>query len=248
MERTQASGMTLGTITEWDREKGYGWIAAGGRRVFAHIKEFERGQRRPVAGDEVTFSAGTDGQGRACAKEIRLVNQTARIGEGAWVLLALLLVPPIAGGIHDGLPWWVVPAWYAVASVVAWSLYASDKRRAREGRWRVKETTLHLVEMLGGWPGAFLAQRKFRHKTVKRSFQSGFWFAVVLHQFIAIDELSNSAGIDAIWEWGVETWRGMVEVPGDLSQGCGVRCGSISLRSVGISDQLNRGRGGFIDE
>ena len=207
-----------GTITAWDREKGYGWIAAGGRRVFAHIKDFERGQRRPVVGDEVTFSSGTDAKGRACAKGIRLVKDATRIrgqiGIGAWVLLGLLLVSPIAAGIHDGFPWWVIPAWYAVASVVAWSLYASDKRRAREGRWRVKEGTLHLAEILGGWPGAFLAQRRFRHKTVKWSFLVGFWFAVVLHQFIAIDELTDSAGIDAVWEWGVERWRGMVKVPG----------------------------------
>ena len=62
-----------------------------------------------------------------------------------------------------------------------------------------------LVELAGGWPEAFLTQRKFRHKTVKRSFQAGFWFAVASHQFIAIDELPNSAGIDAI----------LREVPGE---------------------------------
>ncbi len=203
-----------GKITEWDRAKGYGWIATGRRRVFAHRREFERGQRRPGMGDEVTFSSGTDTQGRNCAKGIRLVIQTARIGPGAWVILALLLVPPIAAGTHDGFPWWVIPAWYAVASVVGWSLYASDKRRARDGGWRVKEATLHLAEVLGGWPGAFLAQRRFRHKTAKRSFQVGFWFAVVLHQFIAIDELTDSAGIDAALQWVVETWPGIVKVPG----------------------------------
>lgn len=193
-----------GHLTEWHDAKGYGWIAAGEKRVFAHIKEFECGQRRPVVRDEVIFTPGTDEQGRLRATAVRLVRQTARIGNRAWLALTLLLVLPIAGGIHDGFPWWLIPAWYAVASVVAWSLYASDKRRAREGRWRVAETTLHLAEILGGWPGAFLAQRKFRHKTAKRSFQGGFWFAVVIHQFIAIDELTNSAGIDAAWRWVLE--------------------------------------------
>ena len=125
------------------------------------------------------------------------------------MVLVLLLVLPIAGGIHDGLSWWLIPTWYAVASVAAWSLYASDKRRASEGRWRVAEKTLHLSEILGGWPGAFLAQRKFCHKTAKRSFQGGFWLAVVIHQFIAIDELTNSAAIDAAWRWVVEK-RGVI--------------------------------------
>ncbi len=187
-------------LAEWHDAKGYGWIDAGGRRVFAHIKDFAPGQRRPVAGDEVTFTPGTDEQGRPRATAVRLVKQAARIGPGAWGMLGLLLVAPVAGGIHDGFPWWMIPAWYAVASLVAWCLYASDKRRAREGGWRVEETTLHLVEILGGWPGAFLAQRRFRHKTVKRSFQGAFWLAVAIHQFIAIDELTNSALIDAMWK------------------------------------------------
>lgn len=200
-----AGSAASGQLTEWHDAKGYGWIVSGGKRFFAHIKDFQSGQRRPRAGDEVSFSPGTDEQGRTRATGIRLVGQTSRIGLGAWAVLLLLLAPPIAGGIHDGFPWWVVPAWYAVASLVAWCLYASDKRRARQGLWRVKETTLHLAEILGGWPGAFLAQRKFRHKTVKRSFQGAFWLAVVIHQFIAIDELTNSAGIDGIWRWVVNS-------------------------------------------
>ncbi|MCB9872536.1 MAG: cold shock and DUF1294 domain-containing protein [Planctomycetaceae bacterium] len=195
---------TSGRLIEWHDAKGYGWIEAGGKRVFAHIKDFVPGQRRPVAGEELTFQPGTDEQGRPRAKELRLVRRTSRIGIRAWLILGLLLVAPVAAGIHDGFPWWLVPAWYAVASVVAWGLYASDKRRAREGAWRVKETTLHLAEILGGWPGAFLAQRIFRHKTAKRSFLAGFWFAVMFHQFIAIDELTNSAAIDAAWDWVVE--------------------------------------------
>lgn len=191
-----------GRLAEWNDGKGFGWIVApGGNRVFAHIKDFERGQLRPVAGDEVTFTPGTGEDERPKAVAIRLVRKTARIGAGAWLGWVLLLVLPIAGGIHDGFHWWVIPAWYAVASVVAWCLYASDKRRAREGLWRVKETTLHLTEILGGWPGAFLAQRKFRHKTVKRSFQGAFWLAVLIHQFIAIDELTNSVAMDAAWRW-----------------------------------------------
>lgn len=201
-EKYRAEGVTQAgafRIIEWHDAKGYGWIDAGGKRVFAHIKDFVPGQRRPAAGDEVTFTPGTDEQGRPRAAAVRLVKQAGRIGPGAWAMLALLLVAPVAAGIHDGFPWWMIPAWYAVASVVAWCLYASDKRRAREGRWRVKETTLHLVEILGGWPGALLAQRRFRHKTVKRSFQGAFWLAVAIHQFIAVDELTNSALIDAVW-------------------------------------------------
>lgn len=191
-----------GMLRAWEDAKGYGWVKSGEKRYFAHIKAFCDGQRRPTDGDEVTFTPGVDEQGRLRATEIRLVRQTARIRFGAWLVLALLLVPPVAGGVHDGLPWWLVPAWYAVASIIAWRLYASDKRKAREGAWRERESKLHLAEILGGWPGAFLAQRRFRHKTAKRSFKAVFWLAVMIHQFIAIDELTHSAGLDACLRWG----------------------------------------------
>jgi uncharacterized membrane protein YsdA (DUF1294 family) len=74
-------------------------------------------------------------------------------------------------------------------SVFAFFAYRSDKRYAEAGQWRIPEATLHLISLLGGWPGAFLAQRVFRHKTSKLSFQSVFWCVVALHQFLAIDSL-----------------------------------------------------------
>ena len=76
-----------------------------------------------------------------------------------------------------------------LASFVAFFIYRSDKRRAEAGEWRIPESTLHLVELLGGWPGAFLAQRQFRHKTSKISFQVVFWMIVLLYQLIAFDSL-----------------------------------------------------------
>jgi uncharacterized membrane protein YsdA (DUF1294 family) len=43
----------------------------------------------------------------------------------------------------------------------------------------VPERTLHLLALLGGWPGAILGQRHFRHKTRKVSFLFAFWAVVV---------------------------------------------------------------------
>jgi uncharacterized membrane protein YsdA (DUF1294 family) len=57
-----------------------------------------------------------------------------------------------------------------------------DKEAARKtGRRRRPEQTLHLLSLLGGWPGALLAQRMFRHKSSKQSFQETYWITVVLH-------------------------------------------------------------------
>lgn len=70
-------------------------------------------------------------------------------------------------------------------------MYGSDKRRAQAGEWRIPEFTLHFAELAGGWPGAFLAQRIFRHKTSKISYRIVFWLIVLLHQYIALDSLMN---------------------------------------------------------
>ena len=66
-------------------------------------------------------------------------------------------------------------------SLIAFITYALDKAAARAGRWRTQESTLHLLALIGGWPGALLAQRQFRHKTAKTSFLVIFWATVLLN-------------------------------------------------------------------
>ena len=77
------------------------------------------------------------------------------------------------------LPW---PLWiYLGMSIVALVLYGTDKSRAAQGKWRVSERTLHACELAGGWPGALLAQRLFRHKNCKRDYLVLFYAIVALH-------------------------------------------------------------------
>ena len=77
--------------------------------------------------------------------------------------------------------WALVPTVYVAMSFVTFIVYAMDKRAARRGAWRTPESTLHLLELLCGWPGAWFAQRVLRHKSVKTSFRIVFFIAVVLN-------------------------------------------------------------------
>ena len=86
-----------------------------------------------------------------------------------WALLAALVPPP---------EWQRLAGFYTLASVVTFLFYGLDKRAATRGGWRTSEARLHLFELLGGWPGALLAQRVFRHKTRKAEFQVVFYLAV----------------------------------------------------------------------
>ena len=68
-----------------------------------------------------------------------------------------------------------------IMSLVTFVAYGFDKRRAQTGGRRVPERTLHFMALLGGWPGALMGQRVFRHKTQKISFQIVFWLCLCLH-------------------------------------------------------------------
>jgi len=69
----------------------------------------------------------------------------------------------------------------AAISPICFVALGLDKQRARNGKRRISEKTLHLLELWGGWPGGLLGQRAFRHKTRKLSYQLIFWLIVGLH-------------------------------------------------------------------
>jgi uncharacterized membrane protein YsdA (DUF1294 family) len=74
-----------------------------------------------------------------------------------------------------------VPVLYLAASLTAFILYRTDKVAAVDGQRRTPEDTLLVVGLLGGWPGALVAQRLVRHKSRKASFQLMFWMTIVMN-------------------------------------------------------------------
>lgn len=78
------------------------------------------------------------------------------------------------------LPWWVLPASFVLSLLTFW-MYWVDKRAAQTGQWRTPESTLQLLALAGGWPGAWLAQQVLRHKSSKLSFRLVYWLMVSAH-------------------------------------------------------------------
>lgn len=78
---------------------------------------------------------------------------------------------------------------YGVMSLFCFIATYRDKRKSLTGQWRTPESTLHLLELLGGWPGGLMAQQVFRHKTRKVSYQVTFWCIVGLHGLVWADVL-----------------------------------------------------------
>jgi uncharacterized membrane protein YsdA (DUF1294 family) len=76
------------------------------------------------------------------------------------------------------LPLLIALAWLLIASIITLALFGIDKRAATLGRRRIRERTLNLWALAGGWPGALLGQRFFRHKTIDRWFRVALWAAI----------------------------------------------------------------------
>ena len=93
---------------------------------------------------------------------------------------ALFLAGICGAAVRGWLPA-AVPIVYAAASVTAAGVYAADKSAARRNQWRTPERMLHLLALVGGWPGALVAQAVFRHKSRKPSFRIVFWTTVALN-------------------------------------------------------------------
>lgn len=177
-----------GRISNWKDDKGYGFVIQNGASepVFAHIKSFSNRQRRPSGDEIVSYEITTDANGRKSAENIEFVSNrpassgSAKSGTLTLTLAAAFLAFVAIATFIGKLPVAVLGL-YLVGSLLAYIAYASDKSAAQNGQWRTKEDTLHLLSLIGGWPGALIAQKQLRHKSSKESFQVVFWGTVVVN-------------------------------------------------------------------
>lgn len=103
-------------------------------------------------------------------------------GRAGWrTATAAVALGALAAGWAGALIAPAVAIGYGALSCIAFLLYRNDKNAAQAGGMRTRERTLHLIGLLGGWPGALIAQDRFRHKTRKASFQFVFWATVAIN-------------------------------------------------------------------
>ena len=182
-----------GTLKSWNDERGFGFVEPrqGGQDIFVHIKAFPAGTGRPTVGLPLSFEVELGPNGKKRAMAVQFVRQSKKPmhqyaeSPAPWTIARVLVIPLFAL-----LCWYVVSRYpvnpiialvYLVASIIAFLAYALDKSAAKQGRWRIAESTLHLMGLACGWPGALLAQQLLRHKTSKPSFVSAFWVTVLLN-------------------------------------------------------------------
>lgn len=178
----------IGKITSWNDEKGFGFITpkSGGKSIFVHINDFNKRHKRPVQGLSVTYSPSRDSKGRICATNVSPEKGHKEVTKADKQKLfpvffgSAFLCAIIGLVLLNKLPI-IIPGVYVVASALTFVLYAKDKSAAQTGNWRISESTLHLFSLVGGWPGAAIAQSRLRHKSKKLSFRVVYWFTVIIN-------------------------------------------------------------------
>ncbi|CAB1207648.1 DUF1294 domain-containing protein [Acinetobacter bouvetii] len=187
-----------GRLVEWFDEKGYGFIQpndAAKDRVFLHIKDFARQGPRPIVGCALEYTVLIDGDGRFRAQQVTYLkaSQTQKLStklkkpnmqqqklkpmQIACVGYVLALAVFTVAGWLSGM----VLLFISVINAFTYWMYALDKEAALLGNRRVPEQTLHILSFLGGWPTAWLAQEKLRHKTQKQPFRKIYFCTIALN-------------------------------------------------------------------
>ncbi|MGO3126638.1 MAG: DUF1294 domain-containing protein [Luteimonas sp.] len=198
----------FGRIERWEDARGFGFITPeapavdGPERLFFHVRDFDGSGARPDVGVRVRYTPERQADGRWRAVRVAAVGasplpRTARdtskrrdarasasasVGGMRGLLIAIAVWCVLLGSsvVSGRLPLAALAALAGLNALTA-AAYALDKHAARRGRWRTPESHLHLLELLGGWPAAGLAQQVLRHKRAKPAYRRMFFAMVVLH-------------------------------------------------------------------
>jgi len=208
-----------GVIKSWKADKGFGFIQSPGdaQDFFIHIRDLRHAHVQPQQGDAVCYKIVADQSGRIRAYDAFIKGQeisqlprkksfkkaqsqaqnTRR--EHLLPIMVIAAIPFVFSALLIKQQQNVIPFFvYLVMSLATFLVYAIDKTKAHKNAWRIPESTLHLLELLGGWPGALISQRLIRHKNRKTSFQMTFWAIAVIHIAFWIYALFiNGASIDS---------------------------------------------------
>jgi len=206
-------GREKGILIRWDNDKGFGFIRpdVGNKDIFFHIGSLPHYQRRPKIGDVLLYEVEVDDRGRYYATSTRIKGLAWSPFTLVWGGLLLLFGTYCCLVLQQTLPIHPIAVYAAMSLLTIWA-YSYDKRAAQLGFWRTPEIKLHILEALGGWPGALLAQIFYRHKVRKLRYQVVFWLIVLGHGLLWYQVLNNLESYRPYQRLAAEKMRTLVDV------------------------------------
>lgn len=188
-----------GRLVEWFDDKGYGFIQPNDSakdRVFLHIKDFSRPGPRPIVGCALEYGVILDERGRCRAQQVMYLKaaqvqaKSKRVKDNIapmpkktspMQILCIVYILALAGlnlaGLLNGMALLAI----SLVNAATYWFYSQDKEAAQLGNCRVPENTLHILSFLGGWPAAWLAQQRLRHKTQKQPFRQIYFCTIAFN-------------------------------------------------------------------
>lgn len=181
-----------GILTQWKSDRGYGFITPdeGGADIFIHITAFKNRSHNPKIGDTLIYQIDNSRDKKPKAVSVSYYTESIskakkqKTSGGNLVISTLLSISCLTTIAMLGYMRLISPTIviaYLFSSTLAFFMYWWDKTSAKNGRWRTQESSLLFWGLIGGWPGALIAQQLFRHKTSKLEFQISFWISVLIN-------------------------------------------------------------------
>ena len=165
-----------GTVVYYNKEKGYGFIDSKEHEedIFIHHSEIENASKLSQ-GQSVEF------QVKKTSKGLSAINLEAGAKQYSPYLIfgvvSLFVTLVIFALLYERLQ--PILAYFIAINITTFTLYGYDKFISSGEKLRVPENNLHALALLGGSPAGLSAQKFFRHKTIKGSFQLVYWLIVL---------------------------------------------------------------------
>ncbi len=192
MEQLVNGETYVGKVVRWrdDEAAGYIKVQSLKAKVYFPQSSFVFRDKRPEKHQRVSFVAGRRGDQWVATRVIpqgytigfadqptEQTSGTLMSGSFSEVVLAIAFVClHLSAVAFLSLP--VAAAYLLLSCLLLW-LYRFDKRTAQaSGRTSVPDTILHLLSLIGGWPGGLMAQLRYHHHTANIRFVRIFWFTV----------------------------------------------------------------------
>jgi uncharacterized membrane protein YsdA (DUF1294 family)/cold shock CspA family protein len=178
----------VGRLTQWKDDQGYGFITPddGGSPVFVNVRSFANREQCPVRNGFVLYRMVIDGKDRPRAEDVEFLvdadsEPTTSVKGPGILALAVFFLLFVANSVREGKLPVAVLGLYIMASSLAFVFYKRDRAMAETHQRKLPENTLHLWSLIGGWPGAALAQKLAHPRSRRRSFQIVYWITIVLN-------------------------------------------------------------------